>query len=90
MPQTQLNLLPELQAVVERNNLVLPTGDKPLPDRASPLIQSSISLVPKLPSWREHERGTPNTFLRSSLFAAVQGRQRRNLKDEILGSIEGV
>jgi hypothetical protein len=30
----------------------------------------------QLPLWYEQERGAPNSFLRSSLFAAIQGKDR--------------
>src|SRR6202044_3095584 len=38
----------------------------------------------------EQKRGTPNSFLRSSLFAAVQGKDRRFMKEEVLASQNGI
>jgi len=46
--------------------------------------------VVKLPIWPEGSRGTPNSFLRSALFAAIQGKERRYLKGEILASQLGI
>lgn len=43
-----------------------------------------------LPLWPEPKRGTPNSFLRSALFAAVQGKSRRFIKDEVLASQKGI
>lgn len=37
---------------------------------------------PTLPSWPDATRGTPNSFLRGSLFAAIQGKDRRYLLRE--------
>jgi len=46
--------------------------------------------VVKLPIWPEGSRGTPNSFLRSALFAAIQGKERRYLKGEVLASQLGI
>jgi hypothetical protein len=46
--------------------------------------------VIQLPMWPEPKRGTPNAFLRSALFAAVQGNKRRWMKEEIIGSTKDV
>lgn len=45
--------------------------------------------VVQLPLWPEPARGTPNSFLRSALFAAIQGKTRRPLKNELLGAQKG-
>jgi TrfA protein len=44
----------------------------------------------QLPLWPEDRRGTPNSFLRSALFAAIQGKTRRWMKGEFLGSVQGI
>jgi hypothetical protein len=46
--------------------------------------------VIQLPLWPEPVRGAPNSFLRSALFAAIQGKTQTRLKKQLLGSIEGV
>ena len=43
-----------------------------------------------LPSWPDAKRGTPNSFLRSALFSAVQSKDRLNLKEAVLASQNGV
>jgi hypothetical protein len=44
----------------------------------------------QLPLWPEPVRGAPNSFLRSALFAAIQGKTRTRLKKQLLGSLQGV
>ncbi|WP_295590639.1 plasmid replication initiator TrfA [uncultured Lamprocystis sp.] len=45
---------------------------------------------PTLPSWPDAKRGTPNSFLRGSLFAAIQGKDRRYLLRELLACQGGI
>lgn len=44
----------------------------------------------KLPNWPEAKRGTPNSFLRSALFSAVQSKDRIFLKGAVLASQQGI
>ena len=44
----------------------------------------------QLPIWPETTRGTPNSFLRGALFAAIQGKERQALKREVLPSQKGI
>jgi TrfA protein len=44
----------------------------------------------QLPLWPEPVRGAPNSFLRSALFAAIQGKTRRYMEKALLASIQGV
>jgi TrfA protein len=46
--------------------------------------------VIQLPIWPGPVRGAPNTFLRSALFSAIQGKTRRAVKNQLLGSTQGV
>jgi hypothetical protein len=59
------------------------------PQPAAPAPRPSAKVV-QLPLWPEPVRGTPNSFLRSALFAAIQGKSRTRLKRQLLGSIQGV
>ena len=43
-----------------------------------------------LPEWHDGQRGTPNDIIRSTLFAAIQGRDRTYLENVTLFSQEGV
>lgn len=52
------------------------------PKKMGQLVQLKI--------WPEAVRGVPNAFLRSALFAAIQGKTRRYMKGEFLGSLDGV
>jgi hypothetical protein len=44
----------------------------------------------QLPLWPEPKRGTPNSFLRSSLFAAIQGKDRQYLTLQNMASLNGI
>ena len=52
--------------------------------------ERSLSKDLKLPDWPDTKRGTPNSFLRSALFSAIQSKDRVFLKDVVLASQEGV
>ena len=43
-----------------------------------------------LSTWREDGRGSPNSFLRSALFAAIQGKDRADFKKVELFSQQGI
>lgn len=46
--------------------------------------------ITKLPFWAELKRGTPNSFLRSALFSAIQSKDRVFVKDAIVFSQQGI
>lgn len=46
--------------------------------------------VIQLPLWPEPARGVPNSVLRGSLFAAIQGKNRRYTKRELLAAQDGM
>lgn len=46
--------------------------------------------VIQLPAWPAQTRGTPNSFLRGALFAAIQGKERHALKAELLAAQQGI
>jgi len=52
--------------------------------------ERSLSQDILLPEWPELKRGTPNSFLQSALFSAVQGKDRADLKGTILASQDGI
>ena len=43
----------------------------------------------QLPMWPDPVRGTPNAFLRSALFPAIQSKHRRTLQRELLAAQKG-
>jgi hypothetical protein len=51
-------------------------------------VDASVAL--QLPLWFDTERGTPNSFLRSALFAAIESKDRRFLKEVVLASSKDV
>jgi TrfA protein len=46
--------------------------------------------VIQLPLWHDDKCGAPNSFLRSALFAAIQSKDRSQLKETVLGSQQGI
>ena len=52
--------------------------------------ERSLSKEVKLPNWPEAKRGTPNSFLRSALFSAIQSKDRVFLKGVVLASQQGI
>src|ERR1700739_3856210 len=48
------------------------------------------SNVIQLPLWFEPERGTPNSFLRSALFAAIESKDRKYIQGITLASSKDV
>ena len=44
----------------------------------------------QLPLWSESNRGVPNSALRGALFAAIQGKDRQALKEELLATQQGM
>jgi hypothetical protein len=81
-------------AAAEMLDQLFETGDKKpaaAPEhqpRRSP--REPASNVIQLPLWFDQERGTPNSFLRSALFAAIESKDRRFLKETILASSKDV
>ena len=85
------------------NDLIEQTGQAPSTGTAEPLEGSpglecfghaverrEDNHFIQLPLWHELERGTPNSFLRSALFSAIQSKDRRFLKDVTLASSKDV
>lgn len=52
--------------------------------------QREATRVVQLPAWPDSKRGTPNSFIRSALFAAIQSKDRTFLKDATLASQKGI
>ena len=69
-------------------------GDKPIDDKLARMKEVSrqreAAQVIQLPLWPEPKRGTPNSFIRSALFAAIQSKDRVFLKEATLASQKGI
>lgn len=52
--------------------------------------QREFAEVIQLPLWRDQQRGTPNSFIRSALFAAIQSKDRVFMKGMTLTSQKGI
>jgi len=51
--------------------------------------QRESAEVAQLPEWSDTKRGTPNSFLRSALFSAIQSKDREYIDGRILSSQAG-
>lgn len=67
---------------------VLQDDDAPTPE-VTTKVKKSADIV-QLPLWPEATRGTPNSFLRGALFAAIQGKEREYLKGQLLATRDGI
>ena len=69
-------------------------GDKPIAGSLARMKevarQREAAQVIQLPLWPEPKRGTPNSFIRSALFAAIQSKDRIFLKEATLASQKGI
>lgn len=69
-------------------------GDKAIDDKLVRMKEVSrqreAAQVIQLPLWPEPKRGTPNSFIRSALFAAIQSKDRVFLKEATLASQKGI
>jgi len=61
---------------------------KAIQGQPEPGKESAMAL--QLPLWPEATRGTPNSFLRGALFAAIQGKEREYIKGQLLASRDGI
>ena len=52
-------------------------------------IEEGNAEVIQFPLWPEPKRASPNTFLRSAIFAAIQGKYREYIKNSLLISQNG-
>ena len=58
----------------------------PAPQTQTPALKAKVV---QLPLWPDPVRGVPNPLMRSALFAAVQGKQRRAMQRELLEVQQG-
>lgn len=63
------------------------TVANPLPSEITPALPAMPAFAP---AWAASARGTPNIWLRGALFSAIQGKERRALKREVLATVTGV
>jgi hypothetical protein len=59
------------------------------PEPSAPALPAKAKVY-QLPLWPEPVRGAPNSFLRSALFAAIQGKTRVYMEEVLLAAIQGV
>jgi hypothetical protein len=71
------------QMVVHRDEALLPSQDVV---KHSVSQEKSKSLIPLCP---DLHRASPNIFLRSAIFSAIQGKTRRSMKNELVAAQGG-
>jgi hypothetical protein len=59
------------------------------PQQTLEVVQHEGDVI-QLPLWHDLERGTPNSFLRSALFSAIQGKDRQFLTEAVIASSKDV
>ena len=67
-----------------------PGINKSLASLRRKIVEREQAAVVQLPLWPEPKRGAPNSFIRSALFAAIQGKDRQFLKEAVLASQDGI
>lgn len=85
----QIQAFIEMGRVEDDCNFLENCGLPPIPEIPVPAKPPAAKVI-NLPIWPENNRGTPNSFMRGALFAAIQGKDRRYLKGELLASREGM
>ena len=63
---------------------------KSLEDLKRTMAERASTEIIQLPLWPEPKRGTPNSFIRSALFSAIQSKDREFLEARVLDSQSGV
>ncbi|POZ49694.1 plasmid replication initiator TrfA [Methylovulum psychrotolerans] len=76
--------LANLQRTIEER-----TAKEGKPTEAEKHAHKTADII-QLPLWPEVTRGTPNSFLRGALFAAIQGKEREYFKGKMLATREGI
>jgi len=64
--------------------------EKKLERLRSSVIERQENAIVQLPLWPEPKRGAPNSFIRSALFAAIQSKDRKFMKEAVLASQDGI
>lgn len=54
------------------------------------MIERENTKMVQLPLWPESKRGTPNSFIRSALFSAIQSKDRVFIDGQVLASQDGI
>lgn len=79
-----------LEQIMTRLGKRIEESSRALPELPPDLTPRSTAKVVQLPLWAETKRGTPNSILRSALFAAIQGQKRKTMTRALLRSQQGI
>jgi len=78
---------PELRQAAANLKRAMNNNPRDVPGDVS---EPKTAKIIQLPVWGEFVRGTPNSLLRGSLFAAIQSKDRRYMNREILAAQDGI
>ncbi len=78
---------PELRQAAADLKRAMDNNPRDVPGDVS---EPQTAKIIQLPVWSESVRGTPNSLLRGSLFAAIQSKDRRYMNREILAAQDGI
>jgi hypothetical protein len=73
---------------MSQQTLSLTALDRQLASMEQAITERPSAQIIQLPLWPEPRRGTPNSFLRSALFSAIQGKTRKFLRETTIASQE--
>src|SRR5215471_6083939 len=73
---------------MSRQTIPLTSLDRQLASIEQAITERRSAEIIQLPLWPEPKRGTPNSFLRSALFSAIQGKTRKFLRETTIASQE--
>jgi hypothetical protein len=79
----------ELAEVVESLRRTLEAKKEAATPDTPENAQKPPAKVVRLPFWNDEQRGTPNCFLRSALFAAIYGNSRRPYLENAVLAVQG-
>ena len=83
LEETHPNLDATTRRSLARLGAAIATKKDEESDQPAQQPKPQTAQIVQLPLWPEQTRGTPNTFLRGALFAAIQGKERRALKGRV-------
>jgi len=73
---------------MSQQTIPLTNLDRQLASIEQAITERRSAEIIQLPLWPEPKRGTPNSFLRSALFSAIQGKTRKFLRETTIASQE--
>ena len=89
MQPTLLGSNPDPEEPNRRTKAMRAKFEALVPASARPTTRQPAQII-QLPLWADSRRGVPNSVLRSALFPAIQGKDRKYLQDTHLKTQQGI